>query len=616
MLATRLYQSLTDPPTRRSVRFWLGLSLLVSLLYSLPALLEAFRSPYVIQDDARQHVFWMRRFLDPELFPADLIADYFQAVAPWGYSSFYRLFALLGLDPVTLNKLLPTLLGLITTGFCFRVGMQLLPLPLAGFAASTLLNQNLWMRDDLSSATPGAFFYPIFLAFLDALLRQRLIACVITIALEGLFYPQAVFLSAGILLLRLIDWKLGWRKPRWNRTHLGLSAAGLGMAAVVIGLYALKSSAFGPVIDAEQARTLPAFSPTGWSAFFSENPVDFWLCGKRSGMIPSEWCELGKNQQDRPQLWLTLLRLPQLWLGPGLPLLLRRRSSRTIAKRVNVEILWQGVLVSAILFFLAHQFIFRLHLPNRYTEHSFRIFLALTAGISLMILWQRGFTALEQVLEQRLAAKRATPFSPTQTGPTQTGPTNRWLLGFTGLVGLLLVFYPYSLKIDHEPFPINGYFVGKQPALYEFFAQQPKDTVIASLSPEASQIPTFSRRSLLVGGEGYLLPYHPQYFQPMSQRLLNLLQAQYSPDWSQVQSFIRDNRVDFWLLDRDSFQPDFADPKAYLTAIFAQFPDQTASLKTALQARQVPALATVNNRCTALQTNGFRVLRARCLLRQ
>ncbi len=621
MLATRLYQALTAPPSRRSVRLWLGLSLLVSLLYSLPALLEAFASPYVIQDDARQHVFWMRRFLDPQLFPNDLIADYFQSVAPWGYSSFYHLFALFGFDPVTLSKLLPTVLGLVTTVFCFRVGMQLMPLPLAGFVTATLLNQNLWMRDDLSSATPGAFFYPIFLAFLDALLRRRLVACVITIALQGLFYPQAVFLSAGILLLRLINWEFGWRRPKWNRTHLGLSAAGLGMAVIVIGLYALKSSAFGPVIGAEQARTLPAFGPTGWSTFFTNSWVEFWLCGKRSGMIPTEWCELGKDQQERPQFWLSLLRFPSLWLGLGLPLLLRSRLTRTIDRKINVEIIWQGILVSIALFFLAHLLIFRLHLPNRYTEHSFRIFLALAAGVSFVILWQWGFA----VLRQRLTANPAEipeiempEIEVKQAGINQAARrrANRWLLGFTSLVGLLLVFYPYSLRIDHEPFPISGYFEGKQPALYEFFARQPKDTIIASLSPEASQIPTFSQRSLLVGGEGYLLPYHPQYFQPMSQRLLDLLQAQYSPDLSAVQAFVRANQVDFWLLDQDSFRPDFANPKAYLTSIFAQFPSQTASLQAALQAGQVSALSQVANRCTALQTNGYRVVRARCLLRR
>ena len=52
-----------------------------------------------MQDDARQHVFWMQRFIDSELFPHDLIADYFQSVAPTGYTTLYRIAAALGSIP-------------------------------------------------------------------------------------------------------------------------------------------------------------------------------------------------------------------------------------------------------------------------------------------------------------------------------------------------------------------------------------------------------------------------------------------------------------------------------------------------------------------------------------
>jgi len=53
----------------------------------------------MVQDDARQHVFWMQRFLDPALFPRDLIADYFQSVAPAGYTAIYQMMAGVGINP-------------------------------------------------------------------------------------------------------------------------------------------------------------------------------------------------------------------------------------------------------------------------------------------------------------------------------------------------------------------------------------------------------------------------------------------------------------------------------------------------------------------------------------
>jgi len=75
---------------------------------------------------------------------------------------------------------------LLLFGVCLE-----LPVPTAGFIATLLLNQSLWMKDDLVSATPRAFVYPLFLAFLYYLRRSLLPVCV-AIALLGLFYPHFV----------------------------------------------------------------------------------------------------------------------------------------------------------------------------------------------------------------------------------------------------------------------------------------------------------------------------------------------------------------------------------------------------------------------------------------
>jgi hypothetical protein len=593
MLATRLH---TEKPTRSQISFWFGLSLIIAFLYSLPALQQAFGSEYVIQDDARQHVFWMQRFLNPQLFPNDLTADYFQSVAPWGYTTFYWIFATLGIEPITLSKILPSILGLITTAFCFGVGWQILPVPIAGFATATLLNQNLWMRDDLVSATPGAFFYPIFLAFLYYLLRSSLLPCLMTIALQGLFYPQCVFLSAGILLLRLVDWQSG-KLGLADRRQIRFCLVGLAVALLVMMLYALKSSKFGAVISLTEARNLVAFSPSGWSAFFSDNPVVFWFCGKRSGMIPTEWCDLAKNEQEALQPWLAILRFPSFWLALLFPVCLKLQHRLPSSQQIHRSwhVLWQVGLVSIIMFCLAHMLAFRLHLPNRYTEHSFRVLLALAAGLLFGVLWNLAFQWFLNRHHSRLM--------------------QRLWVGLTAIAIAALIFYPYSLEIDNASFPITGYVKGKHPELYRFFAKQPQDIVIVSLTEEANQLPTFTQRSLLAGGEGYLLPYHPLYFQEMSQRLKELIRAQYSPDLSEAKALIRKYNVDFWLLDHESFQPDFADPKSYLTSLFAQFPAEAEPIKVQLEAGTVPALAQLGETCSVSREE-FRILRAKCLLRQ
>ncbi len=239
----RLHQSLLPQNTKisqKQVFFWFCLSLIFSIGYAILGLREAFGSEYVVQDDARQHVFWMLRFIDPNLFPNDLIANYFQSVAPAGYSNLYRGFAFLGINPLLLNKLLPSILGLVASGYCFAFCMQILPLPITGFMATLMLNQNIWMKDDLISATPRAFTYPLFLAFLYYLCRKSLFPCLVTIILLGLFYPQYVFICTGILIVRLWDWHGGKFSFSQQKHNYIFCIVGVGVAFLLILTYALK----------------------------------------------------------------------------------------------------------------------------------------------------------------------------------------------------------------------------------------------------------------------------------------------------------------------------------------------------------------------------------------
>ena len=271
MLIARLHHTLTKPLSKSppsQVRFWLGMSLMITLIYGFLGLQQAFSGEYVVQDDARQHVFWMQRFLDPDLFPQDWIANYFQSVAPTGYTNLYRAAANLGVSPLVFNKFLPTILALLTTCYGFGVCLKLFPLPAAGFTATLFLNQLLWSKDDLISATPRAFFYPLFLAFLYYVLRRSLWPCLITIVLQSLFYPQTALLSSAILCVRLLDWKQGKLRLSSERQDYQFAIAGLSLTLLMLIPYALTASEFGPIVTLAEAKQMPEFDSDGRSSFF------------------------------------------------------------------------------------------------------------------------------------------------------------------------------------------------------------------------------------------------------------------------------------------------------------------------------------------------------------
>ncbi|MEB3280641.1 MAG: hypothetical protein VKK42_17145 [Lyngbya sp.] len=558
-----------EKSSSRQVRLYFGLSLIVAIACGVGAFSKAWGQEYIIQDDARSHVVWMLRFLDPELFPNDIIIDYFQSVAPPGYAKFYQVFALIGVSPLLLNQILPTILGVITTGFCFGVCWEIFPVAMAGFLSALLLNQNLWLKDDLITATPRAFFYPLFLAFLYLLLRRSVIGVGIAIALLGGFYPQGVLIAVGVVILHLF-WGSKHTDSTRN-TNYSILITGLVIGGLVLLPYLINSSQWGDVINLSQAKNLPEFYPGGRASFFTDKPLDFWLTGDRSGLLPQEWF---RKSPIPPQVFAVIF----------LPILLRYSSKFPLTHKISrsILILPELLLVSTGLFLLAHLLAFRLHHPSRYSQHSLRIIMAVAGGIAI--------TLLLDVILRKINEKRHKIFLK---------------------IGLaVLVFFCLCYPALTSRFPITNNVVGKIPLLYEFFAIQPPDTRIASLADVANNIPAFSRRSILVGSE-YVLPYHENYYTQMKQRTEALIQAQYSPKLEEVKRFIQEYEIDFWMLEENALTLDFVQQEDSLKKLS---PTVTEQVEKNLKAGQKPILSTLSDRCTVLQVQEYIILDANCIL--
>ena len=563
-----------DQTSKSTVIFWFSLTLTFAAVYGLMVLQKAFGAEYIVQDDARQHVFWMQRFVDSQLFPKDLIADYFQTVAPAGYTGLYWFAAKLGIAPLLLSKLLPPILGIITTAYCFALTMQLLPVPVAGFISSLFLNHYLWMRDDLVSATAVAFVYPLFAAFLYYWTRRALLPACASLALLGLFYPQAVLISAGIIIIEL------WRKQDYR-----FCLSCLAVAFSVMLLYALKSNGYGPVVTAAEARNLPEFLPGGEFKFFNKYPQDFWFTGQRSGIAPRFGSIL-------PLVTGGLLPLLLLfnWNRSRLENQKLQNQNQSLAsspfpllrRLENIGLLLEIILASLAMFFICHAMLFRLHLPSRYTEHSLRFVAAIAAGIALTVLVDAVASWSQK----------------------QRKPIVHYI--FTALVLGVVILEPTWLK----RFPRTDYVIGKAAPAYEFFAAQPKDILVASLAAEANNIPLFSQRSIIVGSEGYPVPYHKKYYKEMRQRTVDSIAAHYSPDIQDLRRFTEGYSIDFWMVEEGAFTPDYITRDRWMM----QYRDTANEAIANLQQGKTPALARASDRCTVLQSDRFAIIEAKCAI--
>ncbi|MGI0485383.1 hypothetical protein ACN4EK_08105 [Pantanalinema rosaneae CENA516] len=561
--------ALTNPPPKSRTIFWLSLSLTFAAIYSLLALQLAFGDDYVVQDDARQHIFWMRRFVDPDLFPNDWIADYFQSVAPDGYTTLYRVIVALGIDPIVVGKLFPLVLSLATTAYGFGLVMELLPVPIAGFITTLLLNQNLWMRDGYASATPRTFLYPIFLAFLYYLLRRSVWGCLGAIALQILFYPAYGLVAAGLLPLRLVRWQAG--KFHWSsdRRDYQICIAGLGLTLIMMLLYLTSVSRFAPTITAAEAKTLPDFLSGGRASFFRKNPVKFWLTGSRSGLLPR-----------------SLFTPVTLCTGLLLPILLYFPKQFSLVKQLRqITLIPQLLLVGIGWFLVAHAMLFKLHLPSRYTGYTFLLAIVLATGIVLTMM----LDAIYQWM---------------QTTQPKTILKSGLAIALITIITSSLLFYPSVAK----SFPVTGYLTGTAPHLYQFFTQQPKDIVIASLSSEANNLPTFAQRSILVGSE-YAVPYHVGYYQEFQQRASNLIRAQYSSDLNTVKQFIQQYRINFWVLEPEAFEPNYLSNNSWIN----QYQPAATEAVESLEQGHIPVLQQMLTGCPVLDLDHFAVIDTRCI---
>ncbi len=519
---------------------WFAVAMLYAAACAFLALRQGFASKYLLADDVREHVFWMFRYLDPGLFPNDPIADYFESLAPKGDAFLYWSLVKLGIDPLLASKCIPSVLSLIATGYFFGLVRRVFHSRAAATLGAILFAQCLWLNSDLASATPRAFFYPFFAAFLYYQVRGATLGVLIAIGLQALFFPPAALLSLGVLALDCLRWNKGPRLALAKDYHFYLLlGAALALTILCLWPYLRQVGEFGPLVTYDQAKRMPEFGPDGRVPFFFPTWWGYWV-GGNAGI---------HNLPTRPPWFLLALLWPVLrffpkrfpWLN-AVP-----RGARPVSQMIGSALL---------LFIIAHLFLFRLYLPNRYTEAMMRMVMILLAtGVIMALVDAALFWAKKQSV----------------SGTYTTAVT---LLRPALLLGLVIMLsYPLLLP----SFPTAGYVLGTDPDLYHFFERQPATIHIASLSDEANNLPTFCRRSIIIGAE-CAVPFNPGYYFPLRDRGLEIARAQYSADPAILRKCIRDQQIDFWLLDLSAYARDYPQKSRLLRQLRLSASDKSLGL--------------------------------------
>jgi hypothetical protein len=494
-------------PAARSASAWpLGLIALTGLtgLTAGLFLVRAFASHFIIQDDTRQFLAWMARLADPSAMPGDLIADYFHAVSPPLFRLIYALPAMAGIAPLVTAKLLVPLLLVASAFAAWRVAGAIAPRPMIAFFAAACAMLAIVHDDGIFSATPRAFFAPLFLFFLDGLLRDRKVQAVISLALLAAIYPAPALVGLTMLWLSRISWRSGSIPGLAPGTILFVATATIAVALAVLPLRQ-ESQRWTPNVTLAEARTMPVFmSPEGRSNLVEADGRMHWLCSDRIGFVPSVVHCHGDFSRGA-LIDIALFILPILLLSARA---LQHRWRGVIADAGGL-IFAQAFIAAAIWWAIAALMAFDLHLPGRYSQP---------------VLGVIGALALGRIIGAVLA------------DPSDRHPA---IAVAAALLLLPLGFLTPKMRLLSP---------GDDQAMARI-AAMPRPTRIAGISDTLDFVPALTGRSVLATAE-HAIPYQLGYFRPLSRRLADEAAALATPDRTAFADFVRRYGIDVIAVDR------------------------------------------------------------------
>lgn len=474
-----------DGPAAR--RDWLVVALLAAGVFCLAHRL-GFLSPYVVNDDVRQQIYWMARYLDPSLYPPDLLNDYAAAYVPPALKALYFAAAKgFGCDPILFSKLLTGGLFVLLALAFFGLGLALEGriLGYCCLAATCCLP---YFLKNISGGLSRSFAPPLLALFILAWLRRSGRGMALTLLVQALFIPYIAVLCAFCACCdafwgRIVGRTSGPFPARpWHGLAL-LVAAGL----VWSFNHTLTTAGFGPLVGRAGLAAGPEFSAQGRLDLFPlPNPffdLIYW---------PFESIGLFLDIGLFTGIASLAVLLPFVVIGA------RRAPWAELAARAGrpAAMLLAG---SLTLYVLARIVALKLFVPDRYIAYTINLLYALALAVVLR-------HALAGVLSR--AGGRAALLALFLA-------VGLWRLSGVGL---------YDYRADA--------------ALYAAVRELPKEALLAGNAEDMDTVLTFGRRNVVASFE-LAHPWSVGYWRLYAPRLAHQAEAYYAKDPATVLEFAK-----------------------------------------------------------------------------
>ncbi|NDY56019.1 hypothetical protein G3N56_04575 [Desulfovibrio sulfodismutans] len=493
-----------------------ALVFLLSALVFAVAHRHGLASPFVINDDARQQIYWMQRYQDAALYPASLLNDFAAAYVPVGVKALYAAASPIA-NPLFFSKLVTGILYCATALAFFGIGRTVGGRSLGYFCAASVWLLPFFLKN-ISGGLSRSFAAPLLALFLLAWLRKSRVGMAFGLIAQAATIPYMCVLSTGSCLLAYAVSRLR-RLPR--PPFPGRLPDFLVIAACAGTVYAmnhgLEATGFGPLASVADMTGNPAFSAAG--------RLDLYP-------LPNPFFDLIYTPFEGIGLFLDIGLFPGILSLAAIAAVVvvgARRADYTpldLCRQPVISLL----LGSLVLYLAARLLALRLFVPDRYVSYSLNMLYALALAFFF-------HAALAPVLSRRWAT--------------------------AGLLALSVGLGAFRLT------DAGLYDYGDQAALYAAVRQTPTDAVFAGHPELMDNVLTFGRRNVQASFE-LAHPWMTGYWRQYEPRLDDLFTAYYASDAQTVRDFANKYGVDYLIANEADFSREFLAGQPF----FAPF-DQT-----------------------------------------
>ena len=508
---------------------------LLALAAGITFQFSAFTCEYVANNDARQHIYWMRQFHDSGLFNDDLLTEFAKNYQPWGFVFLYYILSFF-MDPLVLSKFLAVLLFAISSLYLFKLVSHFAGSYSGLLATLILIITPSPFLDWMAGGHPRAFGFPLLIIFLYYLIRKKHLGTSVALVLQCLFYPM-------VFLLGMVTYLFTFVRFRAGRIFFNGSAAKVKffIPTALVCLFILcgkhlfwQNPDIGKIVTRAQMSGRPEFSVEGRSPVLPTPPLlKTAVRNVRSGtfvpnVLMKRLRDLGvKSPAAHHAVFMVFVLFTVCCL-----FLLRK----DLVFPLEIICLLPA---SILMFKTADILLLKLFLPERYLQFSFPLFGLI---VEAAVLGQLVLNVRRKALRRLLQATT-----------------------------VLLVLLNLNIKTT---IGLTNMSSGKE--LYEYLAELPKDTMIAAHPETADGIPLFARRKVFVKGQ-LSFPFFDSYWNTIKKRTFDLFDAYYTEEPLQVYAFCEENGIDYLVVDSGHFTEEYlAGKKVYFEPFGTYIRDITA----------------------------------------